>query len=168
MDWKNYRARDQGECHIHVNGYRGSATFEMGIIDTGRQRVFAGHFVRLTMINGHQIIGEDEHSLRRALRHLAKILTPLGLVLDCAALHPAFSESGLSMNTGWGYWRQDSQPIHMMDPPPTARDRDDIAEIISEAVEGMRIGVNIKRPQVPAPHDHEALRKAGLGRAEPL
>ncbi len=143
MVWRHYEARKSGDCELLRGQDTSPASYAIGIVETGRARVFAGHFVRLTLSDDRQITGEEGHSLRAALWRLARNLTPLGLALNCVGINAEFSESGLSMDTGWGYWGRHSVPMHMMDPPPPehAASPDGLDHMIREAVDGMRIGV---------------------------
>ena len=169
MAWRHYEARQSGECEVQNGPQDSLAQFEIGIVETGRTRVFAGHFVRLVLKDGEQITGEHEYSLRGALWRLARNIAPLGYVLNCAGISAEFNESGLSVDTGWGYWGHQKEPIHMMDPlPADAEDSGDLDQMIREAVEGMQIDISLTLE--PAPHRpvRGAPRKAGRGRAAPL
>jgi hypothetical protein len=141
MVWRHYEARQSGDCELQHDQETLSARYSIGIVETGRSRVFAGHLVRLTLTGGEQIGGEDGHSLRGALWRLARNITALGFTLNCVGLDAEFSESGLSVDTGWGYWGRQSKPMHMMDEPPNGRERP-VDQMIREAVEGMRIGLD--------------------------
>jgi len=141
MGWRHYEARQSGDCEATDEQGTSLLRYDMGIVETGRSRVFAGHFIRLMLTDHEPITGEDEHSLRAALWRLARNIEPLGLTLNCVGLNAQFNESGLSMDTGWGYWGPHSDPVHMMDPLPSARESpDDLNQMIREAVDGMRIG----------------------------
>lgn len=166
MDWRHYEVRQSDDCEIQAQDGTSMGRFTMGIVETGKQRVFAGHFVRLLLADRDPIIGEDEHSLRAALWRLARNIEPLGLTLNCVGLRAEFSESGLSVDTGWGYWGPHSEPMHMMDPVPTDEGRD-LDDLIREAVDGMRIGANITLESALCQTAREAHRKAGRGRAAP-
>lgn len=166
MAWRHYEVRQSDDCQVEDEDGISSLRFTMGIVETGKQRVFSGHFVCLILTDHDPITGEDEHSLRAALWKLARNIEPLGIRLNCVGLSAAFSESGLSMNTGWGYWGQHSKPMHMMDPIPSADGRDDpIDDMIREAVDGMRIGLSIKLEVDPPQPVRGVPRKAAQGRA---
>ncbi len=144
MDWRHYEARQSSDCEATDDQGTSLLRYNMGIVETGRSRVFAGHFIRLMLADREPITGEDQHSLRAALWRLARNIEPLGLTLNCVGLHAEFNESGLSMDTGWGYWGPHSEPMHMMDPPPAERESPDkLDQTIREAVDGMRIGHNL-------------------------
>ncbi|WP_150131875.1 hypothetical protein [Sphingomonas carotinifaciens] len=133
---------------MNKDGVPLAATYEMGIVSTGRSRVFAGHFVGVTLPSGTEFSGEDEHSLRAALRKLDAHLGAVDLELRSVGLDPRFSESGLSVDTGWGYVPGEEGAVHMMDVPPerecsTSKD-DDIDQLVRDAVKGMRIGIFFK------------------------
>ncbi len=149
MDWRHYEARQSGDCEVARDNEAFFVRFDLGIVETGRTRVFAGHFVRLVFSDGKQITGEDERSLRAALWRLARNLSPLELVINCVGLDAEFSESGLSVDTGWGYWGPYSEPMHMMAPLPAQREHlHDLDRLISEAVSDMEIGMRM-------PHDRQ-------------
>lgn len=117
MDWKNYQQRRTGECHIDLDGEGILAEFEMGIIETGRQRVFAGHYIKVIGPDGEEWLGEDTSSMRAALRALDKEIESNGGRLLCAGLLDGFHESGLSADTGYGYIRGYPRAVHMMERP---------------------------------------------------
>lgn len=169
MGWRRYEVRQSGDCEVASDDETFLARFDLGIVETGRTRVFAGHFVRFALNDGKQITGEDERSLRRALWQLARNLTSLRLTIDCVGLSAEFTESGLSVDTGWGYWGPQSEPMHMMDPLPPELERTvDIDRMIREAVDGMRIDLSIMPQPAPDQRAPAAPRKVGQGRGAPL
>ena len=134
MVWRHYRKWRSGECA--VIGSEAPTPYEMGIVETGRSRVFVGFYVRLMLEDREPVTGEDEHSLRGALCCMAEEIEPLGLHLDCVGLDADFSESGLSFNSGWGYLGPRQQPMHMMDATPLYED-----EISRETMDAARVGL---------------------------
>lgn len=144
MVWRHYEVRHTGQVVlIDQTGGRITAEYESGLVATGRTRVFAGYFVRLTLPGGTEFLGEDEHSLRSALLRLASNMSAVRLAPQCAGLDPRWRESGLSENSGFGYFVFYPEPVHMMDPMPSTLEAGDggIDAEIREAVEGMRIGL---------------------------
>lgn len=118
--WRNYRG-EQRQCSIGnlvahpALDQPKSATVIFGTVDTGRQRVWAGYFVRVEM-DGRTWLGEDAHSLRRALRGLENSLNADGYSLLVIGLDADWRESGLSANTGWGFCSDVEGAIHMLVP----------------------------------------------------
>jgi hypothetical protein len=168
MGWRHYETRQSDDCEAEGGQGRSLLRYDMGIVETGRSRVFAGHFVRLRLRNDEQITGEDEHSLRAALWRLARNIEPLGLILNCVGLRAEFSESGLSVDTGWGYWGSRSVPMHMMDPlPPVVECPDDLDRIIREAVDSMQINLSVMPRPAPDQHGFVAPHKAEQGQGAP-
>lgn len=167
MGWRHYEVRQSGDCEVLNDGEPSLVSFSIGIVETGRTRVFGGHFVRLLLSDGRQITGEDERSLRAALWRLARNLTPLWLTINCVGLNAEFTESGLSVDTGWGYWGPHSEPMHMMEPLPEREEGHDLDRLIKEAVEGMEIGIKLTLRSAPRQPARGAPRKAGRGRAAP-
>lgn len=117
MDWKNYRPRRTGECHMDLNGNGILAEFEMGITETGRQRVFSGHYIKVLGPEGEEWLGEDASSMRAALWALDEDIGHDGGRLLCAGLLGGFRESGLSVDTGYGYIDGYPRAVHMMERP---------------------------------------------------
>lgn len=117
MDWKKYRQRRTGECHIDLNGEGILAEFEIGIIETGRQRVFSGHYIKVLGPDGEEWLGEDASSMRAALRALDEDMGHDGVRLLCAGILDGFGESGLSVDTGYGYIDGYPRAVHMMERP---------------------------------------------------
>jgi hypothetical protein len=117
MDWKHYEARQSGRCHIDIAGNGEVADFELGLVETGRSRVFWGHYIKIVDLDGETWIGESPVSLRKALRALDDEVASAGGRLLCAGLHHRFSESGLSVDTGYGYLEGRDGPVHLMERP---------------------------------------------------
>lgn len=142
MAWRHYEGRSTGDVPVVIEqGDTLSATYTTGIVSTGRTRVFAGYFVGLVLPSGTEFTGEDEHSLRRALRRLAANLSSVRIDLQCAGLDPRWQESGLSENSGYGYFTCYPEAVHMMAPVPQLPEPDaEIDRLIVETVNQMRIG----------------------------
>lgn len=117
MIWKKYQQRRTGECHIDLNGEGILAEFEMGIIETGRQGVFFGHYIKVLGPDCEEWLGEDASSMRAALRALDEDIGRDGGRLLCAGLLDGFQESGLSVDTGYGYIDSYPRAVHMMERP---------------------------------------------------
>jgi len=143
MEWRHNEVRAAGAAIlVDRDGLPVTATYKMGIVSTGRSRVFAGHFVKLVLASETEFTGEDEHSMRSALWRLASNLSSVKLELRCSGLDERWWESGLSANTGWGYFATYPKAVHMMtqvqeqvEQETSALDRE-----IKEAVSGMRVG----------------------------
>lgn len=150
MAWRHREVRAQGKALIVQDGAPIAADYGMGITTTGRARVFAGHFISLTLPGGTEFSGENERSMRDALHALAHSLAVVDLELRCAGLETDFTESGLSLDTGFGYLPGYDGAIHMLDVPPTRRhaahEGHDMDQLIREAVSGMQIGLH-SRPR---------------------
>lgn len=146
MAWRHREVRAQGKALVVQDGAPIAADYGMGIITTGRARVFAGHFISLTLPSGTEFSGENERSMRDALRALAHSLVVVDLELRCAGMETDFTESGLSLDTGFGYLPGYDGAIHMLDVPPTRRhaahEGHGIDHLIREAVSGMQIGLH--------------------------
>ncbi|WP_156460697.1 hypothetical protein [Sphingomonas sp. Leaf339] len=144
MAWRHYEVRHTGQVVlIDQTGGQITAEYESGLVATGKTRVFAGYFVRLTLPSETVFLGEDEHALRSALLRLASNMSAVKLAPQCAGLDPRWRESGLSENSGFGYFVFYPDPVHMMDPMPSPLEADDAGTDakIREAVRGMRIGL---------------------------
>jgi hypothetical protein len=115
MGWRHYDVRAAGLVSIlGKNGVPVAVPYELGFIDTGRSRVFAGYFVRVTLQTEGVISSADDHSFFRAVRKLAALLNEMSLTLTCAGTDPRWAESGLSFNSGWGYLPDHDAPVHIM------------------------------------------------------
>ena len=148
MAWRHREVRAQGKALIVQDGAPIAADYGMGIITTGRARVFAGHFISLTLPSGVEFSSEDEGSMRDALHALAHSLAVVDLELRCAGMEADFIESGLSLDTGFGYLPGYDGAIHMLDVPPTPECPDgnafNIDDFIRDTVAEMRIGMRGK------------------------
>jgi len=143
-NWKHYEPHQTGTtCVIDHEGVQ-DCRFEIGRVTTGRQRVFSRWFVKVTMPNGAEFIGEDPHNIRSALADVDRQLEHRHCILVAAGIEDGFYETGLSQNSGYGYLPDVDRAVHIMDlPPPRLRDwdNDDFAsKLIEEAVAGMFSG----------------------------
>ena len=144
MRWRHYETREHGLVSaLRHRGGAVAATYSIGTTSTGKNRVFAGHFVSVTLHDGDAFTGEDAHSLRRALRKVARQLSVMDTELTCAGLDPRWRESGLSVDTGWGYFDFYGAAVHMMDAVPPILSPNDPAlnRMIREAIASMQIGL---------------------------
>lgn len=117
MIWKKYQPRRKGDCHIELNGEDVIVEFEIGLIETGRQRIFSGHYIKALGPDGEEWLGEDTSSVRAALRALDEDVGHDRGRLLCAGLLDGFRESGLSVDTGYGYIDGYPRAVHMMERP---------------------------------------------------
>lgn len=136
-NWRHYQTRHSGDCAVLDQGSERLVAVDMGIVETGRSRVFAGYFFRVWLADNEQITGEDGGLMIAALWRLARNLTALGLRLRCAGMSGQWRESGLSENTGWGYYGPQKQPMHMLDEMPDDGGDEALDRVIREAVDQM-------------------------------
>lgn len=147
MGWRHYEGRKKGNVLLlDGDGARIHATYEHGLVLTGRSRVFAGYYVCVTLPNETEFTGEDEHSLHSALLRLASNLAAGKLILTCSGLDPRWRQSGLSENTGWGYLPFYPEAVHMMSPIPESVEHvDELDREIREATSDMQIGLDTRQ-----------------------
>lgn len=154
MAWKNYSVWNSGTVAI-IDGNSASrdARFEIGVIETGRQRVFHRFYLRLTLPDGETILGEDPYNVYTAVLDANEQLEARNSQMIAAGVEPGFYESGLSHNSGYGYLPGFDVAIHMMDMPPSGhRDNDEgdafVEGLIRDAVDGMfkTTATNAERP----------------------
>lgn len=118
--WRHYHVTKRGQCSLQKLGQPLIGSFELGIVETGRSRVFAGYFVRVT-VGMQTFLGEDSGVLLKALRDCAAKLKTASLELNAAGLSPEFGQTGLSFNSSVGYIDGGREPVHMMSPIDEAR-----------------------------------------------
>jgi hypothetical protein len=118
VTWLNYEPSSTGKtCIIDADVAR-DVRYEIGTICTGRQRVFHRYYVKLDLADGSTVIGEDQYNLRAAVLDLDSVLKRKGLLLLVAGTDADWCETGLSQNTGWGYFSNATEASHMMSLPP--------------------------------------------------
>jgi hypothetical protein len=117
------------------------ARYEVGVVETGRSHVFIGYFVKITLWEDEEVVAEDCGSMLRALRSIVCNISPRGIRLNCVGLSGEWNQSGLSENTGWGYFGGEQRLMHMMEKMPAKAD-EPLDRMVTEAVEGMRIGLD--------------------------
>ena len=117
MIWKKYEGHRSGECWIDLAG-EVWAEFEVGVIETGRQRVYEGLYLKITMSDGRSWIGEDRWSRLTALHDVSRQIEAEGGTMMCVGLDPRFYESGLSAGSGYGYIDGHCGALYMMELHP--------------------------------------------------
>lgn len=120
--WRRYTGEER-QCairHIGADEVSGEtlARVEFGTVTTGRQAVWAGFYVRVE-VGDREWLAEDPHSLRRALRGVEAELNKDDLWLQAFGLDPEWRESGLSANSGWGYYPDCDGAVHMLERQPS-------------------------------------------------
>ena len=147
MTWKNYEPSSNGITCIVDGKNAVDVAFEMGAIVTGRSRVFHRYYCKIYIGDGSTLAGEDPHNLRAAVLDLDSALKRKGMILLAAGTDDDWLESGLSQNSGWGYFSNAQGPSHIMSLPPL-RHRDSendefVDRLIKEAIDGMTFGKSV-------------------------
>lgn len=141
MNWQHHEPNQSGLTCVIDHDRDIDCPYEIGVITTGRQRVFHRHYLKVVAPDGTAIIGTSEHSVREALLDVDRQFDQRELTLLAAGTYPEFYESGLSANSGYGYLPTVDHAVHMMDmPPPRQRDGENdlfVERLIREAVAGM-------------------------------
>lgn len=115
MSWEHFTATSRGSVIVTDldSSFRSPAEYAFGTVATGRTRSFHGY--RLTIEHGTNIyIGDSRYSMRDAIVDCARKLQAANLSISVAGLSDSFRESGLSENSGYGYWDDRKDPVHMM------------------------------------------------------
>ena len=89
--------------------------FEVVVIETDRQRVYAATYFRITMSDGRTWIGDGRWSPISALHDVARQIEAEGGTMMCMGLDPRFYETGLLSGTGYGYLDQHGEAHYMME-----------------------------------------------------
>ena len=144
MTWLNYEPTQSGTTCIIDGDDAHDVQFEMGTICTGRQRVFHRHYVKVVLSDGATVIGENPYNLRAAVLDLDTALKRKDRMLLAAGTDSNWFESGLSQNSGWGYFSNAQGPSHIMSLPPLrhrdAENDEFVDRSIREAVDRMTFG----------------------------
>jgi hypothetical protein len=117
--WRHYTGREQVCCAAKCSDQETDiieVKVGYGILLTGKSRVFKSYWVGVENAPGHRVVGEDAHSIRRALRAVEKKLNAEGLSLQVIGLNDEWRESGLSANSGYGYHPHHKIAVHMLEP----------------------------------------------------
>lgn len=126
-DWNHY-AGDEAICAVipfnpapdeFQKAFACSA--KTGARYTGRTRVFQGYFVFILGPEGNDWLATDAHSMRSALRKLHHLIVESGWKLPAIGLSSRWEETGLSVNSGFGYHPYFDRPVHMLEPDPDAK-----------------------------------------------
>ncbi len=141
MAWEHYEISSTCVSTVIVDDHVENWACEMGVVTTGRQRVFSRWFVSVRLPDGSCGSGEHRDGPVQALRCLDDAFRLLDLRLLAAGLDTRFYESGLSTQSSWGYIDGEARAYHMMEvPPPRHSDPAEdavIDAIITEAVAGI-------------------------------
>lgn len=117
MEWRQDEVWKTGLASIVRPEGQLECNWCIGIVATGRQRVFHAYFVEITTPAGETYRGEDRYGIVAALESLAEKVAGHGWKLAVAGLAPEWGESALSSNSSFGWWDGHDEPVHMMDPP---------------------------------------------------
>lgn len=120
--WRQFEVRYSGTCEIKIGNRTAQARYDVGLVETGKQRVFAGVEVRIMNPAGGLWIGHDDWSPLEALRVASKSAQADGVKLMCSGLSLFFFQTGLSWQTPYGYYPWSTEPVLMMDPPEAPMD----------------------------------------------
>lgn len=107
MAWEHFEIKDTGCCKVFNTQTASeiSAVYEIGILSTGRSRVFWGDQI-IVYIEQTSFIGRNKgnsESYHPALRDLNEKLAAKDLRLLVAGNHPSYIESPMSGLSGYGY-----------------------------------------------------------------
>lgn len=144
MGWKHYQAWDEGKTCVIQGDDAVDCKYEIGAICTGKQRVFHRYYIRIHLPDGFSVIGEHEYNVRAALFALNRELKIHDMCLLAAGLDEQWAETGLSHNSGFGYFPDSNSVVNMMSLPPL-RERDPendefVGRLIEEALASMTFG----------------------------
>ena len=122
MNREHFSVKDEGECRLqHLEGGDTQlASYRMGHLLTGRQRVFSGYQIVITLA-GKEIVAQSQgysESYRPVLRECNQILAAQGLRLQVAGNAPRYSESPMSGGAGYGYVEGVSKALKIMSECP--------------------------------------------------
>ena len=144
MNWINYEPNQTGKTCVIDGDDAHDVIYELGTTVTGRQRVFRSYYAKVDLYDGSTAIGENEFNLRAAVLDLDRKLKRRDMMLLAAGTDSDWLESGLSQNTGFGYFSDAKEASHIMSlPPPRHRDTENdefVDRLINEAVGGMTFG----------------------------
>lgn len=91
--------RHAGKCEIEIGNRIQAVNFEVGLVETGKQKVYAGIDVRIVNPAGGKWIGHDDWSPVEALRSAAALAEADGARVIVAGLSMFFTQSGLTWGT---------------------------------------------------------------------
>lgn len=90
-----------------------------GDVLTGRQEVFQDQFVSIVLPDGEELFGEHPHSLHAAFEQVSAEAERTGWRVVALGRSPEFYETGLSVNTGFGFHPDvPNRHVHMSEIPP--------------------------------------------------
>ena len=144
MNWRHYKPWATGTTCVIDGKYALTCPWEIGQICTGKQHVFHRYYVRIQLLDGTTVTGEDEHNVRSALFAVNTVLENRGLALLAAGLDEQWEESGLSHNSGYGFVAGVKRPVHMFEIPipanPDPENEEFVEGLIREAIAEMTFG----------------------------
>ncbi len=97
------------------DGARLEGAILSGVVATGKQRVFMGYRTALR-VDFREIASPASPTMHASLVALDELSRAQGYAFDVVGLRPEFAESGLSFNSGWGYYK--GQRVRMLMGPP--------------------------------------------------
>ncbi len=122
MSWEHFSCENHGTCEIQNTTSREifSVPFSMGLVSTGKQRVYWGKKIILQM-PGKLIVGKAKGSNGSYLDALDECNAQLNEIahrLLVVGNSPSYNESAMSGEAGFGYVRGCMTALHIMSPCP--------------------------------------------------
>lgn len=116
MQWETQEMLRDGTCKISSKDESDlTGTYQLTRIYTGRSRLFWGY--RLTVsVGGNEYIGNSRQNMISAVRQCGQLMREAGYGLQIMGMAKGFAESGLSVDSGYGYLA--GSQVHMMDDCP--------------------------------------------------
>lgn len=136
-DHRHYQVRESGSFTLIVKHDEQPAKYDIGIVERGPCRVFAGYFVKIEILGGERLVGVDANSMVLALCRLQRSIFSRGMRMDCVALSGEWTESGLSENSAWGYYGPSKRLLHMMAAMPEGTTGPTLDHMIKRVVSQM-------------------------------
>ncbi len=85
---------------------------------SSRTHTFLGYYVAVIGPEDNDWYTEDNDSMRNALRKIDADIRKSGWILSAIGLSDQWVETGLSLNTGYGYHPAFDRAVHMLEPDP--------------------------------------------------
>jgi hypothetical protein len=89
-----------------------------GTMFSSRTHTFLGYYVAVIGPEDNDWYTEDNDSMRNALRKIDADIRKSGWILSAIGLSDQWVETGLSLNTGYGYHPAFDRAVHMLEPDP--------------------------------------------------
>jgi hypothetical protein len=114
LDYKKYFPWEVGECRVGNRSDIASCEFILGRFSNKKSKE-TGFYISILLPSGDLVLSESRFALRECLFDISKLIKNQSYSLHAIGLSSRFRETDRTVNTGFGYYANHDELIHMME-----------------------------------------------------